>query len=765
MFIAALSTKLPIWAERQRSNARSKSGKLSLDDLIADITDEARNKETGGSSGGSSAMFSGKTRGLSKKDRKASTTKGGGEKSAFPKVCKHCNEKSPHHAPDNCFEVNFEKRKAFEERTGKKWVSRRKENKQGKDDEEDHFVMQSNSNRRVGFSIPMSYAQQQEYHLLPMQKLPWSQRHFMPQNAIPEVEEINNPSAYSAVTRNMWLYDTGASDHLANSLSQFVEYTPIDDLPSFSTANGNLTPRGIGKVILSCPTENGKIKKIELNDVYYMPECGCNLFSGKRFMQRGGTVSGKKRWNLQSPLVNGTRRLLCYIDWNLFIVTDQTHLSMPAAIQEAAIDIDLWHRRLGHMSLDNVKLTQKMTKGLQYKQQTTIPNVSITCDPCEKGKPYRGTRKHANPRIYEIKAAECWHIDVFLISPLGLNGEKYGMIVTCERTGMKFFHTFTKKNEAFVKIKDHLAYIKTHFKTTPKFFRLDGGKEYVPSQLEQLANDIGSEVETTTARTPNQDGKSERAIRTILERARCAMIDQGIPQFLWPEIISATVHVTNRSATSTLGGVTPFQAFLDSIWPETRHIPSVAHIRVLGCKAYVHIPKEDRVISEKLVPRAEVGILVGYEGSSIYRIYMPPKLGRGKGRIVRTSHVRFDESGIITDGEEWNAVHSHPADISSKGVASRAPASTPESGQEGQAESAPEPDQLPASIETDTDQQPLNLDPSGFSPPGWGNTIEEDDNNFEDAPGEQECFPPDQDQEIFDLAEVVKVKLLSSFNR
>jgi hypothetical protein len=31
---------------------------------------------------------------------------------------------------------------------------------------------------------------------------------------------------------------------------------------------------------------------------------------------------------------------------------------------------------------------------------------------------------------------------------------------------------------------------------------------------------------------PEQDGPSEQSIRTIMERARCATVDQDIPHFL-----------------------------------------------------------------------------------------------------------------------------------------------------------------------------------------------------------------------------------------
>jgi hypothetical protein len=63
------------------------------------------------------------------------------------------------------------------------------------------------------------------------------------------------------------------------------------------------------------------------------------------------------------------------------------------------------------------------------------------------------------------------------------------------------------------------------------------------------------------------------------------------------------------------------------------------------------IPKEDRVQSRKLDPRAEIGILVSYEGEYIYRVWIPGFNSgrRGYGRIVRTSNVKFDEYSLIID--------------------------------------------------------------------------------------------------------------------
>ena len=46
--------------------------------------------------------------------------------------------------------------------------------------------------------------------------------------------------------------------------------------------------------------------------------------------------------------------------------------------------------------------------------------------------------------------------------------------------------------------------------------------------------------------------------------------------------------------------------------------------------------------------RAKVGILVGYKGSHIFRVYVPSRRGPVESRIVRSLNVRFDEGGLIT---------------------------------------------------------------------------------------------------------------------
>ena len=74
----------------------------------------------------------------------------------------------------------------------------------------------------------------------------------------------------------------------------------------------------------------------------------------------------------------------------------------------------------------------------------------------------------------------------------------------------------------------------------------------------------------------------------------------------------------------------------------TLYILDITYFRVLRYKVYIYIPKEDRVISHKIALRVYKGILVGYKGHYIFRVYI-----KSKTKVIRSLNVTFDEGGLI----------------------------------------------------------------------------------------------------------------------
>ena len=68
--------------------------------------------------------------------------------------------------------------------------------------------------------------------------------------------------------------------------------------------------------------------------------------------------------------------------------------------------------------------------------------------------------------------------------------------------------------------------------------------------------------------------------------------------------------------------------------------PFLDHMRIIGCVAWVHIPKEKR---KKLDERSKKCYLVGYDDRSIFKVWNPATK-----RVERTSHVDFNETRLMT---------------------------------------------------------------------------------------------------------------------
>ena len=167
--------------------------------------------------------------------------------------------------------------------------------------------------------------------------------------------------------------------------------------------------------------------------------------------------------------------------------------------------------------------------------------------------------------------------------------------------------------------------------------RTDRGGEYTSTEFEEFLESAGIRHEQTVPKTPEQNGVAERMNRTLVESVRSMLADANLPHEFWTEALSTAVYLRNRSPTKAVDGMTPFETWM-------KKKPSVSHLRIFGCKAFSHIPKDER---GKLDCKAKRCIFVGYgEETKGYRLYDPDKR-----RIYFSRDVSFneDEYGIQHD--------------------------------------------------------------------------------------------------------------------
>lgn len=145
--------------------------------------------------------------------------------------------------------------------------------------------------------------------------------------------------------------------------------------------------------------------------------------------------------------------------------------------------------------------------------------------------------------------------------------------------------------------------------------RTDNGLEFVNHEVGELLQKQGIRHQRSVVYTPQQNGRAEREIRTLVEAAR-SMIS-GMEKHFWAEAVNtASYNVINRTGKSSMVGKTPYE-----LWFNKK--PDLKGFRIFGSTISVHVPKETRL---KWDPKNRIGIFVGYnEEVKGYRVFFLEK--------------------------------------------------------------------------------------------------------------------------------------------
>jgi len=161
--------------------------------------------------------------------------------------------------------------------------------------------------------------------------------------------------------------------------------------------------------------------------------------------------------------------------------------------------------------------------------------------------------------------------------------------------------------------------------------RSDSASEYIYGALQTRLNIEGIASDPSMPYTPEQDGRSERYIKSVLTKSRCTFVEKKIPYDEWPYVVQLAVHILNHSPTrSNPQYKTPYELFYG-------RQPDVSHLRTPGSIVYCHIDKQKRV-EKRFGARAVVRVLIGLENNGI--VAMNP-LDR---KILKTCNFQANEN-------------------------------------------------------------------------------------------------------------------------
>jgi len=129
--------------------------------------------------------------------------------------------------------------------------------------------------------------------------------------------------------------------------------------------------------------------------------------------------------------------------------------------------------------------------------------------------------------------------------------------------------------------RDYKALAEKHHGKPVRKLRTDGGGEYTSSEFCHLLKQEGIEAQRTTPYTPQSNGTSERANRTIIGTTRALLPAVNAPKEFWGEAAMTAIYVRNRLPTKALAsGQTPHE-----MWFGKK--PSYKNLHVWGCLAYI----------------------------------------------------------------------------------------------------------------------------------------------------------------------------------
>ncbi|RDX76303.1 hypothetical protein CR513_43717, partial [Mucuna pruriens] len=157
-----------------------------------------------------------------------------------------------------------------------------------------------------------------------------------------------------------------------------------------------------------------------------------------------------------------------------------------------------------------------------------------------------------------------------------------------------------------------------------------------------------SDMKKTPPKTPQLNRLAERMNRTLIERVRCMLSEGKLLKHFWGETLYTTVHVINLSPAVALNTEVP-----NNIW--FGKDVNYDHLRVYGCKAFVHVPKDER---SKLNMKTRQCIFIGYGHDEYgYRMYDPVDK-----KLVRSRDVQFMEDETIEDIDKNDEQHNYLGD-------------------------------------------------------------------------------------------------------
>ena len=222
---------------------------------------------------------------------------------------------------------------------------------------------------------------------------------------------------------------------------------------------------------------------VDIKDVIYVPKLSANLLSVSTLVKRGlavvftdkgGAIYKKDKLKLTGvPMLTATQENGMYKLYH----DDEKAFEVITKNEQG-----LWHRRLGHLGLSNIKLLRDgIVTCIKFQEQGIL-----CCESCSMGgKTKQPFNKKGGTRAKEV--LELVHSDVCgQMSEKSISGYRYFLTFIDDKTRKTFVYFLKSKDEVVCKFKEFTALVERKTGKKLKILRSENGKEYVCAEMKKF---------------------------------------------------------------------------------------------------------------------------------------------------------------------------------------------------------------------------------------------------------------------------------------
>jgi hypothetical protein len=207
---------------------------------------------------------------------------------------------------------------------------------------------------------------------------------------------------------------------------------------------------------------------------------------------------------------------------------------------------------------------------------------------------------------------------------------KYAIVYYNDFTSMAWVVCLRPKDQAFSATKQFVSYIRTQYNALKKDWRSDAGGEFTSRAFRDYLKHNGIHIHQSAPYAHQQNSHAKQLIWTLMDKAQAMHLHACLPGSYWDFAFLHATQVYNMTPMNRLNWRTPLELLKGEK-------PSVSHLRVFRCGAYVHIP--DYIRKGKLQPKSQLMVYLGISARSEHNyLFMCPN------NALHTSvHAIFDE--------------------------------------------------------------------------------------------------------------------------